>query len=469
MFNITGLSDGAADLYLIKGQNSTFTEGMNFIFEGDKNYIDHIQATAPAYDIFTNNSPTYTTTIAHDAGTYKTIGSSFEFGGLADNTLNTKRELMFKYLEFFEFSPITESPGTPSGDDVFCGSGESGEYTTNNIEGADYYIWLVEPIEAGTVTGYDTDVSIQWNSDYEGENATVCVCGMNESGLGPMSDSLLVTFSTLPEASFELTTNEICQGESIGVSVQLTGVSPWTFTIQVGSFTEEHTINKPDPDVFYIEPAESTSFQIISVVDGSGCENTEVISSSITVTEAPAKTFIETGATNVDIRTITSSDYTASPAAGADTYQWTISPSNAGTTSSAGTSATINWSTNYLGNAQVSIYGINDCFDGEPSDAFIVNVYSSLSIDENTGISSMSLYPNPNNGNFTLELESFKSQNISIFITDPFGKKVVENHDVELNSSLSLDLSLENVTDGVYFLFIKTDNGTISQKIMIQK
>jgi PKD repeat protein len=83
----------------------TFTEGMSFSYSGDNNWIDHIQAMGSAIDIFENESPMYGTGVAYDAGTYRTIAASHEFGGLVDGTTpSTKEELMEQYLAFFGFT-----------------------------------------------------------------------------------------------------------------------------------------------------------------------------------------------------------------------------------------------------------------------------------------------------------------------------------------------------------------------------
>jgi len=107
MFNINGQSDGSSDLGTINGQSGTFTEDMSFSYSGDNSWIDHIAAISPAVDIFENQSPNYGCGVAYDAGNYKTIGASFEFGGL-DDTESTKEELMLKYLEFFGLTPQAE-------------------------------------------------------------------------------------------------------------------------------------------------------------------------------------------------------------------------------------------------------------------------------------------------------------------------------------------------------------------------
>ena len=112
MFNIEGQSDGSSDLGTINGISGSFTEGMTFSYSGDNSWIDHLGANAPAFLILENQSPNYGCGVAYDAGDYKTIGASFEFGGL--NLTDTGREeLMEKYLEFFGliggFVPATQT------------------------------------------------------------------------------------------------------------------------------------------------------------------------------------------------------------------------------------------------------------------------------------------------------------------------------------------------------------------------
>ncbi len=120
MFNILGLSDGSGDLGTINGVSDTFTDGMSFAYNGDNNWIDHLSAIAPAFDIFENQSPSYVTAVAYDAGSYKTIGASFEFGGLTDGSSpSTKDELMTTYLEFLDVNLAPEA-GFIASDTIIC-------------------------------------------------------------------------------------------------------------------------------------------------------------------------------------------------------------------------------------------------------------------------------------------------------------------------------------------------------------
>ena len=100
MFNIAGTEDGNGDLLDIAGQPGSIVDGMTFHYSGENNYIDQIGAISPAVMMFKNISPEYGCTVSNDAGIYRTIGSSFEFGGL-DNQDFTRDELMIVYLDFF--------------------------------------------------------------------------------------------------------------------------------------------------------------------------------------------------------------------------------------------------------------------------------------------------------------------------------------------------------------------------------
>lgn len=111
MFGITGENDGGNDLGMIMGQDGSFAEDMIFMYSGDNEYIDRIScaASAPeAFELFRNQIPSYCNAVARDAGDYKTVGTSFEFGGLEDGA-STKEELMLEILEFFG-GILTQTP-----------------------------------------------------------------------------------------------------------------------------------------------------------------------------------------------------------------------------------------------------------------------------------------------------------------------------------------------------------------------
>jgi len=107
MFSISALSDGAGDMGTVSGLTGTAFEGMAFAYSGENNYMDHIGANGTSVAILENSAPSYGTAVIYDAGTYKTIGASHEFGGLDDGTC-TKTQLAGKYLRFFDIPIFNE-------------------------------------------------------------------------------------------------------------------------------------------------------------------------------------------------------------------------------------------------------------------------------------------------------------------------------------------------------------------------
>ena len=80
-------------MYLMSDRIRRKIEGGNF-------GIDHLEPLEDAVPIFYNTSPSYYNGIAYDGGDYKTIGTSFEFGGLVDDESNNKTELLASLLNF---------------------------------------------------------------------------------------------------------------------------------------------------------------------------------------------------------------------------------------------------------------------------------------------------------------------------------------------------------------------------------
>jgi hypothetical protein len=105
MFHISGTDDGSGDLAQLNGQAGTIAEGLSYVFTGENSYIDHINAVAPAQMMFLNSNPEYGTCVSYDAGSYRTVGSSFEIGGLQDGD-KTMDDLMIQILEFFKIQGV---------------------------------------------------------------------------------------------------------------------------------------------------------------------------------------------------------------------------------------------------------------------------------------------------------------------------------------------------------------------------
>ncbi len=104
-FNINAINSPYINMGLI-GLAGTFTEGMSFSYSGSNLMSGRIEATAPAFVIFRNVSGNNPCAVAYNAGNYKTIGSTFLFGGFNNgNPPSTRSELLSRYLQFFDVFP----------------------------------------------------------------------------------------------------------------------------------------------------------------------------------------------------------------------------------------------------------------------------------------------------------------------------------------------------------------------------
>jgi PKD repeat protein len=100
-------------------------------------------------------------------------------------------------------------------------------------------------------------------------------------------------------------------------------------------------------------------------------------------------------------------------------------------------------------------------------------IISHIFFDDCTGIApnkndmSTTLYPNPNSGNFTLEMNSLIPQNINIEITNALGMKVYSENGITFSGKLVKPINLNNIPAGVYFLSIQNSGKNIVQKFLV--
>lgn len=88
-----------------------------------------------------------------------------------------------------------------------------------------------------------------------------------------------------------------------------------------------------------------------------------------------------------------------------------------------------------------------------------------VDIEENSdNITNINTYPNPNNGVFSLSFET-KNTNTPIKIADPQGRIIYENYEVRQIGKNTIDLKLQNIAPGMYYI----NTGTHLQKIVIVK
>ncbi|MEN8810085.1 MAG: Omp28-related outer membrane protein [Flavobacteriales bacterium] len=89
------------------------------------------------------------------------------------------------------------------------------------------------------------------------------------------------------------------------------------------------------------------------------------------------------------------------------------------------------------------------------------------SINENESSTSLNIYPNPSNGMVNLEYISRNLGDITINIINTLGANVYTTNAVS-NGSLNKSIDLSQMTKGIYFVNVVSENGTTTKKMIIQ-
>ncbi|MFU8844783.1 MAG: T9SS type A sorting domain-containing protein, partial [Bacteroidales bacterium] len=371
MFNINPIADGSSDLGTVTGQTGTFTEGMSFNYNGDNSWIDRIEPVAPAVKILQNQSPAYGTGVAYDAGTYRTIGTSHEFGGLTDGASpSTKDELMQEYLNFLGIS-----------------------------------------------------MSLQ--------------------------------------AFFGSNTTQICVEEIVEFfDMSIGGPVSWSWTFEGGS---PATSSFQNPMVAYFNPG---SFDVTLEVSNGLDTSVITLENYITVLPLPEQVATPIGDDEICTNTTIGSDYTTTGAAYADAYLWEILPAEAGTISGDGLTATVDWTLNWEGTASVRVKGINDCGEGDFSDEFLVYCSICTRVEELSIPDGIQVFPNPSQGKFALQFRGDFGMTevmvLNILTEVVFSEKIMAG-----NGSI-LEIDIQTVAEGVYFIKLKNDHSEIVRKMIVR-
>jgi len=110
-------------------------------------------------------------------------------------------------------------------------------------------------------------------------------------------------------------------------------------------------------------------------------------------------------------------------------------------------------------------YDTNACGSSTDTFSFTLPGGSNYVHNVNANGSNLSIYPNPSNGSFTLEIASADNDNAVVTVTNVAGQ-VVKVISVPANKTNSISLDVES---GIYFIEAKTSLGTYSGKITIAK
>ena len=187
----------------------------------------------------------------------------------------------------------------------------------------------------------------------------------------------------------------------------------------------------------------------LKVTSDAGCESSDVKTNFITIHPTPVVDFTSA---------VTDKTVSFKSSITGDSYSWDFGDGN--TATKADTIHTYKDYETYKVCLTVNKSGCQD------SVCKMVKIKIGISdgIDENNlDASNITIYPNPSNGKFTIEISDFAIYNLQFTIYNLLGE-VIFNQQISKSANQQIDLSAH--PKGIYFLQLQTEKGMVYRKLM---
>jgi len=291
--------------------------------------------------------------------------------GIYDVTLEVSNGVIFNTLfeeDMIIVRDIPVQPDMPQGTINACGN-EDYTYTTQDVQWATSYLWEVLPADAGIITGIGIsalfEASDSWTGDY-----TIKVQASNLCGNSSWSSELNCVLAFAPQPYLVQGGGSYCEGglgREVTLELSQTDVDYELFLDDVST---GGTISGTGNSLSFGFKTDEGIYTIIGY--SVSCTKEMNGEAYIYMIYSPGAASQPTGPTEVCPNSIT--DYQTDAVADADTINWVLNPANAGTFIGSGENISIDWTEEYTGIAHLSVYGSNDCGDGDASAVLEINV-----------------------------------------------------------------------------------------------
>ena len=261
--------------------------------------------------------------------------------------------------------------------------------------------------------------------------------------------TVTVTVNAAPTMTIGDMPASICEGETIDVEFNFTGMAPFTVEATgMEGFTAEsdnYTLN--------LTPDASINATLTKVTDANGCETILEQAINLVVNPVAAQPEIS-GDAELDVRLTPTTTYTVSNDV---EVGFSIEPEEAGTMVPAndGKSVVVTWSETYKGDVVLTATPVSECNNGEGT----LNILVKNSTDVNEFGVKANLYPNPTNGNVTIEAEGMQR----LTVVNELGQVV---YDAEVSNDTET-LNMSQFGSGVYMIRIYTENGMGVKRVSV--
>jgi len=262
---------------------------------GDVNFSDLSTGTPTTWNWTFEGGTPETSSLQNPVVTYNTAGVFDVELEISDGT-NTVNHLISDYISV---NPLPGIPGTPEGPEEVCNN-ESDLYLTSGSSDADTLIWILDPVEAGTIVPSGEEVTVSWSESFSGMALLSCY-GINDCGEGYSSDDFEISVNSIPDPEIE-GPDLVCSGYEYDYQTENNAGSSYLWNVDggeivAGAGTHLITVLWGDPGLGYVNVTETTEYGCVQQTDNfdvtiddcTGLEELEVIFElSLTITNYKA-------------------------------------------------------------------------------------------------------------------------------------------------------------------------------------
>ena len=317
---------------------------------------------------------------------------------------------------------------------------ESGTFTYTTESGMTNYTWTVSAggtIQSGSGTN---SVVVQWNATGA---QTLSVNYTNGGGCQAQSPTVLnITVYGIPAAAGPVTGDEeLCAGtEGVAYSVDpIANATSYIWTVPTGATI----VSGSGTNDILVDFSLSAVSGAVSVYGNSICGNGTASSMDVTVNPAPPTPVVDSNGFVL----------TSSAPLGNQWYKDGVMIPGA-----TGQEYSVSENGWYW-----TVVTLNGCPSEESNHVYILVT----SVDQKD-VSSFSIYPNPNNGHFTISFSSMTEGSHTLQVFNTVGALIYKKDKVEVTSNGEQDFNLGNIPAGIYTLVLKGEKGRMIRKMVIE-
>ncbi|MFI5222147.1 MAG: T9SS type A sorting domain-containing protein, partial [Bacteroidia bacterium] len=259
--------------------------------------------------------------------------------------------------------------------------------------------------------------------------------------------------SVLPTIAAPIITPSVSgNGFCFGTSLQLNS------NASVGNHWYKNGTSNPGDTNFVYTTLDSGTYSVNVILNGCNSPMSQALKFTL-FPKPPALTITgKSSSTVFSIDTFNVAFHTGS------VYTWTVIGGNI--MSGVGTNQlAIEWQNFPNGAISVTEINSNGC-SGDPANALVT--LAPIGVKEISSLNNFRLFPNPADKMITIEFENSLKQNIEISLVNVLGQKMYGEKINVFAGPFSKQINVSDLSKGIYFMEVKTGNGSKKMKVVIE-